>query len=84
VRLSNSQDVSFIQHVLMTLVLRLIMNDGFSFDFLIACSEFFRVSWVNRWWSPSKVQHNVTTKFAHVHEQSEFTYGDYLVAAKHL
>jgi len=32
VRLSNSQDVSLIQRVLMTLVLRLIMNDGFSFD----------------------------------------------------
>jgi len=48
-RLSNSQAVSLIQHVLMTLVLRLIMNDGFSFDFSIACSEFFRVSWVNRW-----------------------------------
>ena len=48
-RLSNSQAVSLIQHVLMTLVLRLIMNDGFSFDVSIACSEFFRVSWVNRW-----------------------------------
>jgi len=33
---------------IMTLVLRLIMNDGFSFDFSIPCSEFFRVSWVNR------------------------------------
>jgi len=37
------------------------MNDGFSFDFPIACSEFFRVSWVNRWWSPSEVQPNLTT-----------------------
>jgi len=45
----------------MTLVLRLIMNDGFSFDFSIACSEFFRVSWVNRCWSSSEVQQNVTT-----------------------
>jgi len=27
---------------------------------------------------------NVTTKLAHVHEQSEFTYGSYLVAAEHL
>ena len=26
----------------------------------------------------------MTTKFAHVHEQSEFTYGGYLVAAEHL
>jgi len=32
VRLSNSQDVSLIQRVLMTLVLRLLMNGGFSFD----------------------------------------------------
>jgi len=32
VRLGKSQDVSLIQRVLMTLVLRLIMNDGFSFD----------------------------------------------------
>ena len=31
----------------MTLVLRLIMNDGFSFDSSITCSELFRVSWVN-------------------------------------
>ena len=33
----------------MTVVLCLIINDGFSFDSSIACSEFFRVSWVNRW-----------------------------------
>jgi len=26
----------------------------------------------------------VTTKLAHVHEQSEFTYGGYLVAAEHV
>jgi len=44
VHLSNSQDGSLIQRVLITLVLRLIMNDGFSFDSSIACSEFFRVS----------------------------------------
>jgi len=48
VRLSNSQDVSLIQRVLIALVLRLIMNDGFSFGSSIACSE-YRVSWVNRW-----------------------------------
>jgi len=83
-RLSNSQDVSRTQRVLMTLVLRLIMNDGFSFDCSIACFEFFQDSWVNRWWSPSEVQQNETTKFAHVHEQSEFTYGGYLVAVGHL
>jgi len=51
--LSNSEDVSLIQRVLVTLVLRLTMNDGFSFDSSIACSKFFRVSWVKRWWSPS-------------------------------
>jgi len=28
-----------------------------------------------------EVQQNVTTRFAHVHEQSEFTYRAYLVAA---
>jgi len=84
VRLSNSQDVFLIQYVLITLVLRLIVNDGFSFGSSIACSMFFRVSWVNRWRSPSEVQQNVTTKFAHVHEQREFTYGAYLVAAGHL
>ena len=41
-RLSNSQAASLIQRVLMTLMLRLKMNDGFSFDSSIACSEFFR------------------------------------------
>ena len=46
-RISNSRAVSLIQRVLMTLVLRLIVNDGFSFDSSIACPEFFRVSWVN-------------------------------------
>jgi len=32
----------------------------------------------------AEVQQNVTTQLAHVHEQSEFTYGGYLVAAEHL
>jgi len=40
VRLSNSQAASLIQHVLMTLVLRLIMNGGFSFD---SANRVFRV-----------------------------------------
>jgi len=31
-----------------------------------------------------KLKQNVTTKIAHEHEQSEFTYGGYLVAAEHL
>jgi len=47
----------------------------------IACSEFFRISWVNRWRSPSEAQQNVITKLAHVHEQSEFTYDGYVLAA---
>jgi len=32
------------------------MNDGFSSDSSITCSELFRVSWVNRWWSPSEFE----------------------------
>jgi len=40
VRLSNSQAVSLIQRVLMTLVLRLLMNGGFSFD---SANRVFRV-----------------------------------------
>jgi len=40
VRLSNPQAVSLIQHVLITLVLRLIMNGGFSFD---SANHVFRV-----------------------------------------
>ena len=52
-RLSNSQAVSLIQRVLMTLVLWLIRNDGFSFDSSITCSELFLgfmgKSRVNRW-----------------------------------
>jgi len=80
-RLSNFQAVSRIQRVLITLVMRLIINDGFSFDSSIACFKFFRVSWVNRWWSPSEAQQNVKIKLAHVHEQSEFSHGASLVAA---
>jgi len=60
------------------------MNDGFSVDSSIARSEFFRVSWVNRWLSPLEAQQTVTTKLAYVHEQSEFTYGAYLVDAGQL
>jgi len=40
VRLSNSQAVSLIQRVLMTLALRLIINGGFSFD---TANRVFRV-----------------------------------------
>jgi len=40
VRLSSSEDVSLVQCVLMTLGLRLTMNDGFSFD---SANRVFRV-----------------------------------------
>jgi len=40
VRLCDSQAVSLIQHVLMTLGLRLLMNGGFSFD---SANRVFRV-----------------------------------------
>jgi len=80
-----SQAVSLIQHVLMTLVLRLIMNNGFGFDsFLITCSELFRVSWVNLGYISGDRRQNLTPKFAQVPEQSDSTYGVYLVAAEHL
>ena len=72
-RLSNSQDVSLIQHVLITLVLRLIMNDGFLFRVI---PDFMGKSLV----IAVRSKKNVTTKIAHAHEQSEFTYGAYLVA----
>jgi len=84
VRLSNSQAVSLIQHVLMTLVLRLIMNDGFSFDFSIACSELSRVSWVNLGEIAGDRRQNLKPKIAQVPEQSDFIYGVYLLPAEHL
>jgi len=84
VRLSNSQAVSLLQRVLMTLVLWLIMNDGFSLDSSITDSELFRVSWVNLGYIPSDRRQNLKPKFAQVPEQSDFTYGVYLVAAEHL
>jgi len=40
---------TLIQRELITLVLRFIMNDRFSFDSSIAWSESSQVSWVNRW-----------------------------------
>jgi len=60
------------------------MNDGFSFD---SANRVFRV--LPDFMGKSLViavknQQNVTTKLAHVHEQSEFTYDGYLVAAEHL
>jgi len=65
----------------MTLVLWLIINDGFSFDSSITCSEFFWVSWVNLGYIAGDRRQNLKPKFAQVPEQSDFTYGVYLVAA---
>jgi len=59
------------------------MNDGFSFD---SANRMFRVvpvSWVNRGYIADYHRWNMKTKLAHVHEQSEFTYNTYLVAAGH-
>ena len=83
-RLSNSRAVSLIQRVLMTLVLRLMMNDAFSFESSITCSELFRVSWVNLKYIAGDRRQNVKPKFVQVPEQSDFTYGVHLVAAEHL
>jgi len=60
------------------------MNGGFSFD---SANRVFRV--LPGFMGKSLViavrdQQNVTTNLAHVHEQSEFTYGSYLVPAEHL
>jgi len=60
------------------------MNDGFSFDSSITCSEFFRVSWVNLGYIAGDRRQNLKPKFAQVPEQSDFTHGVYLVAAEHL
>ena len=60
------------------------MNDGFSFDSSITCSELFRVSWVNLGYIAGDRRQNLKPKFAQVPEDSDFTYGVYLVAAEHL
>jgi len=60
------------------------MNDGFSFDSSITCSELFRVSWVNLEWIAGDRRQNLKPEIAQVPEQSDFTYGVYLVAAEHL
>ena len=68
----------------MTLVLRLLMNGGFSFD---SANRVFRV--LPGFLGKSLViavrsSTEPNNKLAHVHEQSEFTYVGYLVAAEHL
>jgi len=53
-------------------------------DSSITCSELFRVSWVNLEYIAGDGRQNLKPKFAQVPEQSDFTYGVYLVAAEHL
>jgi len=60
------------------------MNDDFSFDSSITCSELFRVVWVNLGYIAGDRRQNLKPKFAQVPEQSEFTYSVYLAAAGHL
>jgi len=59
------------------------MNDGFSFDFLITCSDLLRVLWVNLGYIAGDRRQNLKPKFAQVPEQSDFTYGVYFVTAEH-
>jgi len=60
------------------------MNDRFSFDYSVTCSELFRVAWINLGYIAGDCRQNSKPKFAQVPEQSEFTYNAYLVAAVHL
>jgi len=84
VRLSKSKQLFHNQRVPITLVLRLIMKDGFSFDTSITCSKLFRVSWVNLGYIAGDRRQNLKPKFAQVPEQREFTYSADSVAAGHL
>ena len=65
-------------------MLRLIINDGFSFDTSITCSELIRVSCVNIGHIAGGRRQNLKSKRAQVPQQSGFTYSTYLVAAGHL
>ena len=60
------------------------MNDGFSFNSSITFFELFQVSWVNLGYIAGDRRQNLKPKFAQVPEQSDSTYGGYLVAAEHL
>jgi len=74
------------QIVLITLVLRRVLNDGFSFESSITCSELFRDSWVTSGQIAGDRRQCLKTNFAQVPEQSAFTYraSAYLVSAGHL
>jgi len=74
--ISNSQDVSLIQRVLITLVPRLIILVNRVFRVFAGFMGKSLVIAVR-----SSTERN--NKLTHMHEQSEFTYGSYLVAAGH-
>jgi len=90
VGLSNSQDFSLIKRVLITLVLRQKKERRFQARHV---NRLFRVlpgfmgkSLVIAVRSSTERNNKTESNknFAHVHEQSELTYGGYLVAAGHL
>ena len=60
------------------------MNDGFSFDSANRTFRVVPVAWVNLGNIAGDRSQNLKTTFAHVHEQSEFTYDAYFIAAGHL
>jgi len=60
------------------------MNDGFSFDSSITCSECFRVVWVTLGYIAGDRRQNLKPKFAPVPAQIKVTYSVYLLAAGHL
>jgi len=60
------------------------MNDGFRFNSSLTSSEWFRVLWVNLGYIAGDRRQNLKPKIAQVPEQSDVTYGVYLVAAEHL
>ena len=64
-----------------TLVLLLIMNDGFSCNPSITCSKWFRVPWLKLRCIACDRRQNLKTKFAQVPEHIQLTYSTYLVAA---
>jgi len=60
------------------------MKDSFNFECANPLVRIVPVSWVILGCIAGDRPQNLNTKLAHVHEQSEFTYSAYLVAAGHL
>jgi len=60
------------------------MNGGFSFDAANCMVRIVPVAWVNLGYIAGDRRQNLNTKFAHVHEQREYTYSACWVAAGHL